>query len=119
MSDGYWYLGSPYSAHPDGIHVAFAQVVEARGLLIRAVVPCFSPIIHSHMVALMCGMDPRDHSIWMPSERPMLDPAKGLIVLMLPGYERSQGLSEERYLFNEAGKPVVWMRPGVVPKGLR
>ena len=86
---GFWYLGSPYSKYPGGLDAAFDAVVTARGLLVRAGVPCFSPIIHSHMVARLCGIDPLDHSIWLPSERPMLDAACGLIVLKIAGWKES------------------------------
>lgn len=113
---GYWYLGGPYSKYPDGIDSAFDRVVEARGLLVRAGIPAFSPIVHSHPVARKCGIDPHDHSIWLPAERPMLDAATGLIVLMLESWEISYGLAQEIELFRSAGKPIVYMAPGVVPE---
>jgi hypothetical protein len=112
---GYWYLGSPYSKYPGGIDEAFARVVEARGLLVRAGVPCFSPIIHCHMVAKLCGIDPHDHSVWLPAERPMLNTAMGLIVLQLEGWEESYGLTQERLLFQKSGRHIIMMEPGTVP----
>ena len=115
---GFWYLGSPYSLYPDGIDAAFDAVVQARGLLIRAGIQCFSPIIHSHTVAKACGIDSLDHSIWLPAERPILDAATGLIVLKLAGWEASFGLTWERSLFAERGLPIVGMEPGEVPAEL-
>jgi len=108
---GFWFLGSPYSKYPGGIDAAFDAVVQARGKLVRAGVTAFSPIIHSHPVAKACGIDPHDHSIWLPSERPMLDAACGLIVAMLDGWPNSVGLGEEIRLFRIAGKPIVYWDP--------
>ena len=115
---GYWYLATPYSKYPLGIKSAFRLAVEARGLLLRAGVACFSPIIHSYPVAVQCGIDPFDHAIWLPSEAPILAGACGLIMLRAESWEQSYGINHERKLFEQRGLPVVWMDPGVVPKGL-
>lgn len=107
----YWYLGSPYSKYPGGLFNAYVHCLKARGRLIKASISCFSPIIHSHQVASCCGIDPLDHSIWLPAERPMLDAACGLIILGIEGWDVSFGLSEERKAFAAAGKPEVFMDP--------
>jgi hypothetical protein len=107
----FWYLGSPYSRYPHGLEAAYTAAVIARGRLIRAGVPVFSPVIHSHPVAFLCDIDPLDHSIWLSAERPMLDAACGLIILRLEGWKESIGLREERKLFAAAGKPEVMMEP--------
>jgi len=112
----FWYLASPYSKFPGGINAAFDQVVQARGLLIRAGIPCFSPIIHSHPVAIACGLDPHDHSIWLPAEEPIMRCATGLIMLRMESWEISYGMGVERKAFEEAGKPIVWMDPGKLPE---
>lgn len=114
MSD-FLYLASPYSKFPRGLNAAFEEVCRARGLLIQNGVACFSPIIHSHPVAQLCRMDPYDHSIWMPSEEPILRCAKGLIMLRMESWEISYGMNEEKKIFEAAGKPIVWMDPGVLP----
>jgi hypothetical protein len=108
---GFWFLGSPYSKYPHGIDAAFDAVVAARGKLILAGIPCFSPIIHSHPVAKACGIDPYDHAIWLPAERPMLDAARGLIVAMMEGWRESFGLHEEIAIFESSGKPIVYWDP--------
>jgi Domain of unknown function (DUF1937) len=112
----FWYLASPYSKYPFGIEAAFDAVVQARGLLIRANIPCFSPIIHSHPVAKACGLDPYNHSIWLSSEAPMLHAAKGLIVLKLVSWETSCGIHKEVEAFQAAGKTIIYMNPGFIPK---
>jgi hypothetical protein len=115
----FWYLATPYSKYPHGIHEAFVLAVQQRGLLLRAGIPVFSPIIHSHPVAIQCGLDPFDHSIWLPSEEPILRCASGIIMLKADSWEISYGMRVERELFEAAGKPVVWMTPGTVPEELR
>lgn len=114
-AETYWYLATPYSKFPGGIEAAFRLAVETRGLLLRGGVPTFSPIIHSHPVAVVCGIDPFDHSIWLPSEAPILRGASGLIMVMGESWEVSYGMAKEREIFEADGRPIEWMRPGVVP----
>lgn len=116
MTETYWYLATPYSKYPGGIEAAFRLAVETRGLLLRNGVPTFSPIIHSHPVAVACGIDPFDHSIWLPSEAPILRAASGLIMVMGVSWEVSYGMAKEREIFEADGRPIEWMTPGVVPE---
>lgn len=112
---GFWYLATPYSKYSGGIEAAFRVACWQTGLLIRAGVPVFSPIAHTHPVAIHCRMDPLDHAVWMPADRPMMDAARGLIVCMIPGWRESYGVGVEIETFQRAGKPVIYMRPGEVP----
>jgi hypothetical protein len=109
----FWYLASPYSKLRDtiGLDAAADQVAAALGRLIVAKVPAFSPIVHTHPVAQVSGLDPLDHTIWMPADQPFMDTAKGLIVLTMPGYRDSYGVAQEVFNFTEAGKPVVFWHP--------
>lgn len=118
MSGGFWYLASPYKRFPDGLERAFRVAVQARGLLVKRGISCFSPIVHSHQVAEDCGIDPIDHAIWLPVEAPIMRAAKGLILLRALSWEESFGMEEERKAFIAEGKPVVFMDPGIVPDGL-
>jgi hypothetical protein len=115
----FWYLGSPYTKYPLGLEAAYQAALTARGLLVRAGIPSFSPIASTHNVAVACGIDPLDWHLWMADDRPFVDAASGLIVLMISGWEESTGLTEERRLFAEAGKPIVFMQPGIVPEEAR
>jgi hypothetical protein len=114
----YWFLASPYSRYPGGIHAAFDVAVKARGLLVHAGVRVFSPIVHSHMVAHVCGIDPLDHNIWLQAERPFLHFAHGLIVLRADGWRDSVGMAYEITEFQFDRKPIVHMVPGTVPEEL-
>jgi hypothetical protein len=114
----FWYLATPYSKYPHGLEAAFRLAVEQRGLLLKAGVPVFSPIIHSHPVAMQCGLDPHDHSIWLPSEAPILAAACGLINLAAESWKISFGMMMEREDFQKRGLPIVYMTPGTVPDEL-
>lgn len=109
IKSGYFYLGTPYSRYPGGIEAGFLAACRATAALIRAGVPVYSPIAHTHPVALAGGMDPLDHSIWLPADRPMMDAAHGLIVAMLPTWAESRGLAHEIEVFEAAGKPIVYL----------
>ena len=111
----YWYLASPYSKYKDGLERAFIVVCNNAGLLIAAGVPVYSPIAHTHSIAVHAGMDPFDHKIWLPADEPMMHAAHGLIVLKMQGWEESYGIGEELKIFTAAGKPIIYMEPGVIP----
>lgn len=118
--EGFWYLATPYGgwAGNPGLSEAFAQACRQTAILIEAGVSVFCPIAHTHPVAAAGELDALNHDIWMPTDRPMMDAARGLIVCKMEGWHESKGVTEERRVFREAGKPIVYMDPGVVPESL-
>lgn len=115
---GFYYLASPYSKYPHGIHKAHQEACEATALLITAGIPVFCPIAHTHDVAIYGKLNPLAHTIWMPADRPFMEAAKGCIVLLIEGWAESFGVTQEIQYFRNADKPVVNMIPGIVPEGL-
>lgn len=111
----YWYLASPYSKFPQGLDAAFRAVSENAALLVRNKIPVYSPIAHTHPIAIFGGMDPLDHSIWLPADEPFMRGARGLIVLRMATWEASYGIGEEIKEFRTADKPIIYMDPGRVP----
>lgn len=107
----YFYLATPYSKWKGGIEDAFELACRETARLVKAGVPVYSPIAMTHPVAKHGGMDPLDHSIWLPADRPMMDAAAGLIVLRAEGWEQSFGIAEEIKVFHAAGKPVMFIDP--------
>lgn len=105
--DGFWYLASPYSAYPFGLGAAHYEASRAAATLVRQGIPVFSPIAHSHPVAMHGQIPPEDHSIWLPADRPFMDAAHGVLVLALTGWDRSHGVKHEIEVFQAAGKPVM------------
>jgi hypothetical protein len=115
---GFWYLATPYSKYPGGIEAAFHLAAENTAHLIRAGVPIYSPIAHTHPIAIHGGIDPLNHSIWLPADAPLMEAASGLIVLTAETWEASYGISVEIAAFKAAGKPIFFMVPGIVPPEL-
>lgn len=115
----YYYLATPYSKFTDGIEAAFRAAAEQAALFVRAGVPVYSPIAHTHPVAIYGGLDPLDHKVWLPADAPFMQAAKALVVCQLDGWDVSYGISEEVKAFRAAGKPVIYMTPGEVPDECR
>jgi len=109
--NSFWYLATPYSKYAYGLEAAYELAVRHRALLLAAGIPNFSPIVHSHPVAKMCGLDPRDLSIWLPSEAPIMAAAHGLIVVRATGWDRSDGIAEEVKEFTRTQRPIIFMHP--------
>jgi len=111
LDNGFWYLGSPYSKYPDGIEEAARRISEIAGALIRLGIPVYSPIAHTHPIAIASGMDPLDHEIWLPADEPLARAAHGLLLAQMRSWDTSYGLSEEQKIFRDDGKPVVFIDP--------
>jgi hypothetical protein len=105
----FWYVASPYSRYPGGIEAAFADIAGYTARMVEAGLAVFSPIAHSHPVAIQGGLDPLDHSVWMPLDEPMMRAAHGIIVVQMAGWRESYGVGVEINAFRAAGKPVLFM----------
>ena len=104
-----WYLATPYTNYPDGIESAWEEACRITARLILANIPVYSPIAHTHPVAIHGGIDPLDHEIWLPADEPMMHAATGLMVAMMTGWDQSYGIGVEIEAFTSAGKPVVYL----------
>jgi len=116
MTHGFWYLGTPYSKYPRGIQAAYEDACLQQALLIKAGIPVFCPIAHTHGPAIHGGIDPLDHNIWIPADAPFMQAAKGLIVCKMEGWRDSYGLTVEVDYFINHRKPVFYMDVGIVPR---
>ena len=112
----FWFLSTPYSKFPGGLDAAYRAACEQTALLVRAGIPCFSPIAHTHGIAVHGDIDPTDHAIWLPADMPFMEAAVGMIVCKLPTWECSDGILAEIAAFYGAGKPVVFMEPDELPQ---
>ena len=112
------YCSTPYSKYPFGIETAYRMACQQVAVLIRAGVPCISPIAATHGVAIHGGIDPLDHSLWMAADAPLMEACDGLIVVRAEGWRESVGMALEIEAFAAAGKPIFYMDPGVVPAEL-
>jgi hypothetical protein len=91
---------------------------QQAALLLRAGVVVYSPISHMHSIAIHGGLDISYATPWMTLDAPMMEAARGIIVCKMEGWDTSEGMTHEHAVFRSAGKPVVWMEPGVVPAEL-
>ena len=112
------YLASPYSKHPHGVNEAFREVCIEAARLIEAGFVVYSPIAHSHPVAVFGGLDPQDHEMWMKQCRAMLPRVDCLVALKMLGWETSLGMAEEIQATWDMGKKVFYMEPGRLPADL-
>jgi hypothetical protein len=108
---GYWYLGTCYSKWPHGINDANAFAQKMTGRLFLAGVPTFSPIAHTHGIALASGIDPFSHAIFMPLDKPMVEVSYGGLIAEMPGWKDSKGVQMEIAWFRELKKPLWLIHP--------
>ena len=110
------YLASPYS-HPDPTvrKLRASAALRAAASLLRSGVPAFSPIVYGRQFELHSAVDP-DFAAWQSFNFAMLSRAQRLMVLKLPGWNKSEGVAAEIAFWNarrevEFLPPVEWMDP--------
>jgi nucleoside 2-deoxyribosyltransferase len=106
------YLGAPYS-HPckEYQRSRVDQINWAAMTLIDAGFIVFSPISHSHPIALMRPETQNDHDLWLHQDEAFMLWADAMVVLELPGHWESKGLDYEYESFRKQQKPVVFISP--------
>lgn len=105
------YLASPYS-HPDPLvrEQRFIAAMEQTHRLMGEGHMVFSPIVHSHPIAVHCG-SPTDFNFWGEWNRVMLSAARAFWILQLPGWTESIGVQAETELARRLNKPVSLIMP--------
>ena len=105
----YIYLASPYS-HPDpdvrSDRAAAAMAVAVD--LMRAGLAVFSPIAHSHAIAMIHDL-PGDWGFWEAQDIPLLHHAAELYVLTLDGWDSSRGVASEIAYARSLDKPITYI----------
>jgi len=92
---GYTYLGSPYS-HIDSsvMEWRFREACRYAAAMVADGIRVFCPIAHSHPLVAY-GAPQCSAKIWQYQDKPFLDGAASLSVLMLPHWYDSVGLQAE------------------------
>lgn len=103
------YLATPYTKYEGGIEAAFEAAAAITARLVKASLSVYSPIAHTHPVAMHGGIDPLDHSIWLDFDLRMMRAADVLIVAQMQGWRESFGVSQEIKFFQNAGKPILYL----------
>lgn len=103
------YLASPYS-HDDTnvVEERVLTVCRVSAMLMSRGVQLFSPIVHTHPIA-MAGEMPTDWRFWEKFDRWFVENCDELWVLMLDGWEVSSGVTAEIAIAREIGKPVLYV----------
>lgn len=107
--ESFWYLATPYSKYPAGIDAAFQEAAKAAAKLIAQGIRVYCPIAHTHPIAIYGNLDPYDHKIWLPADKPFMKLAIGLIVVKMTSWQFSKGIAIEIDEFTQAGKLVLYM----------
>ena len=113
---GMIYLATPYSKYPGGLEEAFVKAAKVSAALIEAGLSVYSPIVHSHPIAIHGDIDPHNHAIWLPFNEAMMKRSDALVVVKMFTWEGSLGIAHEIKHFTEAKKPVLYFDPIVLPK---
>src|SRR5688572_21723399 len=108
MSEGYWYLATPYKLYPEGKQAAYESALSELSHLLSAGYRVYSPIVHNHnlRIAIPPIFD-NDFQFWVEHvDRPLMECAGGLLVCCLPSWEQSSGMMKEIDVFTYHGKPI-------------
>lgn len=110
-SDLLVYLASPYS-HPDPkiVEARFRAVCKEAARLMRQGVFLYSPIAHTHPLAVY-GMLPGSWDFWERYDQMMMDRCDELWILCLDGWQRSTGVTAETDWAYKAGKYIKYVIP--------
>ncbi len=99
------YLATPYTLTPS-IERAFEQACQIAARLSMSGLTVFSPIAHSVTLAKVAGLDHRDPAVFAALNNKMLRHAEVLIVVLMEGWQDSDGVKEEVAFFERAHKPI-------------
>lgn len=103
------YLATPYSKYRPDIDAAFRDASALAAKLLKLGVKVYSPIAHTHPIAIYGSIDPLDHAIWMPFDEAMMTAASALVVAQMHGWRESKGVLHEIKFFAEQRKPVFYL----------
>jgi hypothetical protein len=105
------YILSPYTHdNPKVMQERYEKACKYAGKLIEQGHNAYSPIAHSHGIAIHSGL-PLTADYWWPINREMIDWADECHVLQIPGWEESKGMAEELIYCNKRLKPVYFIKP--------
>lgn len=105
------YLATPYTKYYKGQENAANEASKTVAKLLRNRVYVYSPISHTHQVAIHGNLNVLDHNIWLPFDQPFLDAADCLLVCQMKGWDESYGISFEIKDFQAKGKAIFYINP--------
>lgn len=100
------YLASPYtSKYVNEMEERFRAACRAAGDLMNSGYLVFSPIAHTHPIAVVCDL-PRHADFWMEYDETFIEWCDELWVLGIDGYKESKGIKAEVRIAEKLGKPI-------------
>ena len=105
------YVASQYS-HPD-LKVRegrFRAVCMAAGRLLKAGHLVYSPIAHTHPIAMVCNL-PTAWAFWKRLDKAAIEQHDVVAVLELPGWGDSHGIEAEVAYAQKQGKYIIFLEP--------
>jgi len=113
-SDSFWYLAIPYSDPDDAVMQSRYEIaLKVMAKYINEDLPIYCPVAHWHNVELNHDM-PRGYEFWYKLDRLFLSKASGLIVVQIPGWEKSIGVTDEIVLAKEFKIPILYYKPSEI-----
>ena len=100
------YLATPYSKFPRGLEAAFIEACKLTARLIETGLHVYSPIAHTHPVAIHGKLDAMDQNLWKDFDAAMLNVCRVLIVAHMDGWEESSGIAHEIEFFEKRNRPI-------------
>lgn len=86
----------------------FDAACRAAGCLMAQGHVVFSPIAHTHPIAVRCEL-PRGWDYWEQFDREFVEASERLIVLKLDGWDASKGVAAEMEIARKAGIPIEYI----------
>jgi len=105
------YLATPYT-HDDSrvMQSRFETACEVTARLMQEGHVVFSPIAHSHPIAISQEL-PRDWSFWKKIDEEFIAACEEVWVVRMDGYETSRGVQAEIHVAENLGKKVRFIDP--------
>jgi len=105
------YLASPYThTDPKVRESRFHDACKVAGRLMQKGHRIFSPIAHSHPIALSCGL-PTEWGFWKKYDMEFLKLCSQLWIIQLKGWNESLGISKEIKISRRLEKPIYYVEP--------
>jgi hypothetical protein len=110
LRNGYWYMASQYSLHPEGRNAAVSDAADVCAKLANIGVIAYSPIVLGDAMANRTNsLESSSHESWVRFNKPLMDASMGCIVLMSPNWTASRGIKDEFEYFKSIDLPVVFV----------
>ena len=109
------YLASPHNSKASITRERrYKAVVKVTAILMKDGYFIYSPIVHSHEVSKEIGKEYALHyDFWKTYDHYMISLCDIFVVLMIPGWDISVGVSDEINYSNEIHKRILYLDPKV------